>query len=75
MADGVPCMIIGSVFLGQVQSQNLCLGDEAAAAAPAADVIVGEAAAAGNAAGAPEAPSAPQAPEAPEAPQAPSGGN
>jgi hypothetical protein len=61
MADGVPCMIIGSVFLGQVQSQNLCLGDEAAGA--------------GNAAGAPEAPSAPQAPEAPQAPQAPSGGN
>ena len=79
MADGVPCMIIGSVFLGQVQSQNLCLGDEASAAepaaAPAGDAIAEEAAGAENAAGAPEAPSAPLAPEAPQAPQAPSGGN
>lgn len=67
MADGVPCMIIGSVFLGQVQSQNLCLGDEAAAAAPAADEVADEAA---GAAGVPGAPSAPQAPSAPEAPSA-----
>ena len=60
MADGVPCMIIGGVFLGQVQSSNVCMGGAEAegAAAPAE-------------AGAPEAPEAPAAPEAPEAPEAP----
>jgi hypothetical protein len=39
MADGVPCIVIGSVFLSQVQSSNICLGEDAAegtdAAAPA----------------------------------------
>lgn len=29
MADGVPCMVIGSVFLSQVQSSNICLGEDA----------------------------------------------
>ncbi len=28
-ADGVPCFVIGSVFLQQVQSEGICLGDSA----------------------------------------------